>query len=43
MLFCRHAYNCIMPAWKKSKRGDNLKKLNKVHPKGLSDDEGARL
>ena len=43
MMFCRHKYNCIMPARKKSKRGDNLKKLNKVHPKGLSDDEGARL
>ena len=43
MMFCRHAYNCIMPARKKSKRGDNLQKLNKVHPKGLSDDEGARL
>ena len=44
MMFCRHAYNCIMPARKKSRRGAHLAKINSVqHPKGLSDDEGARL
>ena len=41
MMFCRHKYNCIMPARKKSKRGDNLQKLNKAHPKDLKEDEGA--
>ena len=41
-MFCRHAYNCIMPGRKKSRRGDNLQKLNSVHPKVLREVEGAR-
>jgi len=35
-MFCRHAYNCIMPARKKSRRGHNLQKLNCAYTHRIS-------